>query len=265
MPLGLWKKMIVITLPECGFDPTESTIPWHYLTQHGIKVYFATPNQKPSIADERMTSIGLSWLSPMLMTRKNVLKLYNQMINTNEFKHPLSYDAIDCEKLTGMVFPGGHGEGIKSMLESPILQEKIVSCFKLNKLIAAFCTGVLAVARSVDPETGKSVLYHKKTTAVTKFMEMSGWYLTRSFWGNYFKIYDTSAQLEIENLLASPAQFLTGGARLLPSQYSKHFIQGQFTVRDGNYLSGRWPGDAHKFSLELVQLAKSFSNRTYNE
>ncbi len=29
-----------------------------------------------------------------------------------------------------------------------------------------------------------------------------------------------------------------------------------FCVRDGNYLSARWPGDAHRFALELVAMLR---------
>lgn len=162
--------MIIINLPLRGFDPTETAIPWYFLSKANIRVAFATPDGQPAHADERMTYQGLGLLSPFLMTRKKVLQQYQEMIQTQEFKNPLSYQEINTDSIMGMVFPGGHGEGIKSMLESTLLQQKIVECFDQNKVIAALCTGVLTVARSIDPKTQKSVLFNRKTTAVTRWM-----------------------------------------------------------------------------------------------
>lgn len=248
--------MFVINLPEQGFDPTEVTIPWYFLCTAGIQVAFATPDRKPAIADARMVSQGLGLLSPFLMTRHVVLKWYQQMIATAEFRHPLAYEEIDTAVISGMVFPGGHGEGIKTMLESEVVQQKVVECFNYNKIIGALCTGVLAVARSIDPKTQKSVIFDKKTTAVTRWMELSGWYLTRHYFNNYYRVYPITAQDEIEQLLKDRKQFLTGKIRVVPMQYTKSLLCGQFTVIDGNYLSGRWPGDCYRFARDLIYLVK---------
>ena len=252
--------MIIINLPLRGFDPTETAIPWYFLSKANIRVAFATPDGQPAHADERMTYQGLGLLSPFLMTRKKVLQQYQEMIQTQEFKNPLSYQEINTDSIMGMVFPGGHGEGIKSMLESTLLQQKIVECFDQNKVIAALCTGVLTVARSIDPKTQKSVLFNRKTTAVTRWMELSGWYLTRRFFNDYYRIYPITAQDEIQKLLKSPNQFFTGKARVFPMQFTRKFLYNQFTVQDENYLSGRWPGDCYRFALELVQLVQKHQN-----
>lgn len=248
--------MIIINLPTHGFDPTETTVPWYFLTQANIPVLFATPDKQQATADPRMVSKGLGLLSPLLMTRSKVLRFYDEMLKTQAFQKPLSYEEINTNNILGMVFPGGHGEGIKSMLESSILQQKVVECFAQNKVIAALCTGVLAVARSIDPQTKKSVLFNRKTTAVTRWMELTGWYLTKYFFNNYYRIYPETAQDEIQKLLKNPEQFLSGKARLIPTQFSSKFLSGQFIVKDGNYLSGRWPGDCYRFSLELIQIVK---------
>ncbi len=249
--------MLVISLPTQGFDPTEAVIPWNALSQTGIRICFATPDKQPSQADSRMVSKGLGLLSPFLMTSKPVQQMYLNMIQTPEFTHPLAYEEIDTEQILGMVFPGGHGEGIKSMLESEILHQKIVQCFNQNKIIGALCTGVLTVARSIDPQTQQSVLFNKKTTAVTRWMELSGWYLTRRYFHDYYRIYPVTAQDEIELLLSNKNQFCSGGFRVFPMKYTKHFLHHQFTVIDGNYLSGRWPGDCYRFACDLVKLVQN--------
>ncbi|MFJ1268227.1 type 1 glutamine amidotransferase domain-containing protein [Legionella lytica] len=248
--------MVIINLPLRGFDPTETAIPWYFLSKANIPVTFATPNGQPAYADERMTCQGLGLLSPFLMTRKNVLQKYKEMTCTKEFQHPHSYQEIDTNSIWGMVFPGGHGEGIKSMLESTVLYQKIVECFDQNKVIAALCTGVLTVARSIDPKTQKSVLFDRKTTAVTRWMELSGWYLTHHFFNDYYRIYPITAQDEIQQLLKKTNQFFTGKARVFPMQFTNNFLYSQFTVQDGNYLSARWPGDCYRFALELVHLVQ---------
>ncbi|MDP3269765.1 MAG: type 1 glutamine amidotransferase domain-containing protein [Legionella sp.] len=247
---------VVISLPEYGFDPTEATIPWLYLKHANITVHFATPDGYPAKADDRMLKQGLGLLSPLLMTRKSVIDLHQKMIQTNEFLNPLAYEQIDTSAISAVVFPGGHGEGIKSMLESSIIHKKIVECFKSNKVVGALCTGVLTVARSINPETGESVLYNKNTTAITAWMEQLSWRITYPWYKNYFRIYPISAQKEIEQLLLSPKQFHIGKWNYFPMQYTTHFYSQQFVVIDGNYLSGRWPGDCYKFGRELVSMVK---------
>ncbi|HRD68548.1 MAG TPA: type 1 glutamine amidotransferase domain-containing protein [Legionella sp.] len=247
---------VVINLPEYGFDPTEATVPWSFLKHANMAVQFATPKGLVAKADDRMIKQGLGLLSPLLMTRKSVIDLYEEMIQSKEFLNPLPYEQIDTFAISAAVFPGGHGEGIKSMLESSILQKKIVECFKLNKVIGALCTGVLVVARSINPETGKSVLFDKNTTAITAWMEQLSWRITYPWYKNYFRIYPVSAQKEIEQLLQSPKQFHIGKWNYFPMQYTSHFYSQQFVVIDGNYISGRWPGDCYKFGCELVSMVK---------
>jgi len=254
--------VFIINLPRGGFDPTETTIPWLFLTKIGAQVLFATPDGNPATADQRMITKGLGLLSPFLMTSRKVLALYDQMITTPQFRNPIAYQDIEPRKIVGLHIPGGHGEEIKSMLESEILQQKISECFLLDKVVSAICTGVLTVARSKDPQTQKSVIYYRRTTAVTRWMELSGWYLTRRWYGNYYRVYPETAQDEIESLLQNKNQFQSGGLRTFPAQYTQYAPALQFIVRDGNYLSGRWPGDCYRFALELVQMIQKKQRET---
>jgi len=52
--------------------------------------------------------------------------------------------------------------------------------------------------------------------------------------------------------LRSPRDFLVGPPALLRD--SDRLQRVGFTVRDGNYLSARWPGDAHRFAHELADM-----------
>ena len=55
-----------------------------------------------------------------------------------------------------------------------------------------------AAARS-SHHPGKSVLYGKKTTALTKQMELIAWRLTRSYLGDYYRTYQTTVEDEVRS------------------------------------------------------------------
>jgi protease I len=59
-------------------------------------------------------------------------------------------------------------------------------------------------------------------------------------------------QDEVAAALRSPRDFLAGPPALLRD--SDRLRRFGFTVRDGHYLSARWPGDAHRFAHELVRM-----------
>ena len=39
-----WPKVVVIPVPERGFDPTEVAVPWKLLNDHGVRTVFAVPD-----------------------------------------------------------------------------------------------------------------------------------------------------------------------------------------------------------------------------
>lgn len=94
---------------------------------------------------------------------------------------------------------------MKQYLESEILKKKILQFWKLNRPVGAIChgkffyfyeiivvLGVLLLARTIDDETGKSILYNKKTTTLPRFMENLAYYLTVWEHGHLYKTYDVS-------------------------------------------------------------------------
>ena len=64
---------------------------------------------------------------------------------------------------------------MKQFLENKVLQETVVEFFKQQKGIGAICHGLLVLARAMNPDTGKSVLYDYKTTSLTKILEQIGY------------------------------------------------------------------------------------------
>ena len=154
----------------------------------------------------------------------------------------------------GLVLPGGHAKGIIPYLESVQLQNSISGFFATEKPVGAICHGVVAACRSKNLATGKSVLFGRKTTALLKRQEMLAFQLTRINLGDYYRTYPTSVEEEVVASLQSADDFYEGPLPVLRDSMEK--LSRGFTVRDGHYLSARWPGDVHKFSLEFLQMMR---------
>jgi putative intracellular protease/amidase len=162
------------------------------------------------------------------------------------FRKPLPYVDLDPDEFDGVVLTGGHAEDMKSYLESKQVQDLVVAHMRANKPVGAVCHGVLIPARAIDPETGKSVLYGRKTTALTKAQELSAWAMTGLWLGSYYRTYKQTVQDEVTAALAKPDDFETGSFTAGREGPDKPEIG--FVVRDGNYVSARYYGDAYRFA-----------------
>ncbi|MFH8336521.1 type 1 glutamine amidotransferase domain-containing protein [Streptomyces sp. AM6-12] len=247
--------MILFLLPSCDYDPTEVAVPWAALRQAGAEVRFATPNGRMAPADRRLTDLGFSWLSPWLMTRSAELAAYRRLTEDPWFQAPMSYADVEPGGLTGLFVPGGHAPGMRTLLENRTAQELFSKALARGLPVGAVCHGVLLAARAVDPATGRSVLYGRRTTALTSLLELTGWNLTRIWLGRYYRTYRTTVQEEVTAALADPADFLSG-PRLPVRDTARNPGRG-FTVRDGNYVSARWPGDCHRLAADYVALVRA--------
>ena len=242
---------ILIPIPNTDFDPTEVAVPWKILRDAGHTFVFATPDGRPGSADPRMlTGKGLGIFAPALTADDNGRKAYKELEENHEFQHPIAYGEIDTEGFQALLLPGGHAPGMKPYLESDILQSKVIEFFQQAKPVGAICHGVLLAARSCDGP-GRSVLFGKKTTALLKRMELGAW--TLSGWlKSYYRTYPKTVEDEVKEALASPEDFVKGPMSV--TRDSLENLAAGFTVLDGRYLSARWPGDAHRFGIELAKL-----------
>ena len=247
--------MVLMLLPQADYDPTESGVPWAALRDSGVEVGFATPDGAPAHADERLVERGFGPLSPLLMTRRKDLESYKRMTEDPAFGSPTPYEDVDPESVDALMVPGGHAPGMKSMLESMAAQELVREAFRVEKPVGAVCHGVLLLARTKDPSTGHSVLHRRRTTALPATMELGAWALTRAWLGSYYRTYRETVQAEVTASLARPDDFLAGPR--LPIRDSAAAPSRGFSVRDGNYVSARWPGDCHRFAGELVDLVRT--------
>jgi protease I len=181
------------------------------------------------------------------------------MARSAGYRSPIAWADIAGEiaanRFDAVLLPGGHAPGMREYLESPLLQRAVATFFERDLPVAAICHGTVLAARS--PATGgqgagRSVLYGRRTTGLTRQLEMLAWRLTRHRLGDYYRTYPQTVQDEVSAALRSPRDFLAGPPALLRD--SDRLRRVGFTVRDGRYLSARWPGDAHRFAHELVRM-----------
>lgn len=279
---------VLIPLPRRDYDPSEAALSWRLLRQAGYRVCFATPDGQPAEPDPQMISgEGLDALGLLPGLRR--LKLLGLLLRANgearaacaemlrdpDYLQPLRHERLRLEDFVGLVLPGGHwARGMREYLESEALQAFVAAWFTADKPVAAVCHGVLLAARSRGAD-GRSVLHGRKTTGLTWKMEKTAWDLTRFYgrwWDSaYYRTYCEapgepagymSVQGEVGRLLASPTDFLdvpkdapdfwrktSGLHRDTPSDSRPAWV-----VRDGNYISARWPGDVHGFAQDFIEL-----------
>ncbi len=243
---------VLLPLPARDFDPTESGVPWKLLCERGHRVVFATPDGKPAQADPRMLDgSGLGLLKPFLAADKNGRAAHTAMAASAAFTTPLRYEQISANDFDGLLLPGGHAPGMRSYLESMTLQNLVATMFTAGKPVAAICHGVVLAARS-KAANGRSVLHGRRTTALLQRQEMLAWNLTRAWLGDYYRTYPQTVQAEVIEALASPDDFISGPLPLRRDTPGN--LAPGFALRDGNYLSARWPGDAHRFAESFCAL-----------
>ncbi|ORV85994.1 thiJ/pfpI-family protein [Mycobacterium interjectum] len=281
---------VLIPIPDRDFDPTEVAVSWSVLTRDGHRVVFATESGNPGVADDIMvTGRGLDVWSALpvvgavplvglaLRANKDGRGAYRDMVASAEYRHPVSWSRAGLDGIDALLLPGGHrARGMRSYVDSGILQRLVVDAFARGLVVGAICHGVLLAARSVDPATGRSVLYGRKTTALTWAMERTAWNLTRltRFWDrNYYRTYTEepgqpggymSVQSEVTRALADPADFCDV-ERGSPHRWLKSSgmvrdtatdPRPAFVVDDGRYVSARWPGDTHTFAAVVSRKLK---------
>jgi putative intracellular protease/amidase len=205
----------------------------------------------------------------LLRANRDARDAYAAMIRDLQYIVPQRWDAVDISAFDALLLPGGHrARGMRDYLESDILQGHVIGFFEMKKPVAAICHGVLLAARSFSKQTGRSVLYGYRTTALTWALERSAWSLARvtRFWDpDYYRTYPEqdgqpdgfmSVQQEVTRALARAEDFMDVPAtdpdyRRKTSGLKRDTIDDArpaFVVRDRNYVSARWPGDAHTFA-----------------
>ncbi len=279
---------LVIPIPNRDFDPSEVAVPWQVLKAAGHDIDFATPDGAPGHADELMISgQGLDWwgLVPglrhlalvglALRANRPARDAYKKLEADPAFLHPRRYEELRASDYDALVLPGGHrARGMRAYLESASLRAFVGDFFDSGKPVGAICHGVQLAAHAISRRTGKSVLYGKKTTSLTWSLERRAWWVGRifRFWDpHYYRTYleregeaggYRAVEMEVRRVLASPEDYLDvpdsdpDRARKRSGRHrdGPNDDRFAFVVRDGAYVSARWPGDAHTFARTLAEV-----------
>ena len=278
---------VLFPLPRLDFDPTEVAVSWAVLSRLGHRVSFATPDGLAAECDPIMISgRGLDPWSPVpllgqirflgLMLRANAQarRAYQAMVEDPAFRSPATWSNVRASDYDAILLGGGHrARGMREYLESDVLQRLVVDFFAADKPVAAICHGLVLAARSKTP-AGKSVLFGRRTTALTWQQERTASlfaHIGRLWDRNYYRTYPErpgeaagyrSVQQEVLRALANATDFVDVPAsdpdfKRKTSGLSRDTFDDPrpaWVVRDGRFVSARWPGDTHTFAKTFAQV-----------
>jgi len=277
-------------LPDNDFDPTEAAVTWQLIHEAGHEVVIATelgvrPSSDPMmISGEGLDPWGfipglrkLTLVGRVLRAQQGARDAYEQMQLDKSFGAPARFGDLKAADFDGLVLPGGHGPGMVPYLENEPLRAFVADFFEASatKPVGAICHGVVLAARATSPQSGQSVLHGLKTTALTWRQEKAAWQLTKyfaRFWDpQYYRTYSEadnepegyrSVESEVKRALADDADFLDVPAGSSDFKIkmdnrkrdSRDDSRPAWVVRDGNYVSARWPGDVHTFAKQFIDV-----------
>ena len=288
-------SLILLPIPSRDFDPTEVAVSWKILTRRGHRVVFATPDGKPGACDPIMLSgIGLDpWSGIPVLRNVRVLGLllganadarnaYAEMLRDPAFKSPMRWDQIEFQGLRRPAArrraPGaGHARIFRKQRSSadhrPVLRRRKAGGCNLPWRAAGRPEQAY---RRAGPccmtEKLRRCLGHWNARAARSRISAA------SGIRNYYRTYTEAAgqpagymsvQQEVTRALASPADFIdvpksdpdfkrktSGTARDTETDERPAWV-----VRDDNYVSARWPGDAHSFARTYAAVLEAGASR----
>jgi putative intracellular protease/amidase len=241
------QRRVLVPLPDRDFDVTEVAVPWRLLTEAGYEVVFATEHGATPEADPLLLD-GVVF--GQLGAASEPKRFYADLRDAPRYRQPVPYAEIVPGAFDGLLLPGGHAKGMRQYLGSTELQSKVAEFWALQRPVGAICHGVLVLARTKDPDTGRSILESMRTTCLPKYMERAAFLTTAWRRGRYYRTY---VEDEVRAALADPGAQFERGPRVLSTRGTALDDSATFVVQDGRYVSARWPGDAYAFAHRLAE------------
>jgi putative intracellular protease/amidase len=245
------RKRVLVPLPDRDFDVTEVAVPWRLLTDAGYEVIFATEHGATPAADQLLLD-GVVF--GQLGAVSEPKQFYAELQDAPRYQQPIAYADIVPGAFDGLILPGGHAKGMRQYLGSTELQDKVAAFWALDRPVGAICHGVLVLARTIDSDTGKSVIADLRTTCLPKYMERAAFMSTAWRRGRYYRTYDAYVEDEVRAALRNPGTQFERGPRVLSKRGTAEDDSPAFVVQDGRYVSARWPGDAYAFARRFADL-----------
>ena len=245
---------MLIPLPDNDFDVTEVAVPWRVLRDAGHEVVFATERGGTVPAADPRLLTGV--IFGQLGAEPEARRVYGELAGAAEFTKTQPWGSLDPVAFDGLLLPGGHAPGMRQYLGSAELRDQVARFWALGRPVGAICHGVLVLARTTDPATGRSVLAERRTTCLPKYMERSAFLATAWRLGRYYRTYPAYVEDEVKAALDDPATQFERGPRVLAARGTESDDGPAFAVTDGNYVSARWPGDAYLFARRFTALLR---------
>lgn len=233
---------ILFPLPDHDFDLTEVAVPWKLFKNQNYQIIFATEKGNVPQTDPLLIS-GV--LFGQLGAKSEAIQFYRELEKSTDFLHPISYADINVSDYDVLHLAGGHAKGMKQYLENTLLQEKVISFFHQQKIVGSICHGGVVLARSIDKQTNKSVIYNYNVTALTKFLEGIAYYITAWKLKDYYRTYPEYVQDEVSRNLSDKNQF----------KVSNPFKP--MVVEDRQLITARWPLDAYLYAETMIKKIES--------
>ena len=243
---------VLIPLPDRDFDVTEVAVPWRLLTRAGHRVEFCTERGDAAPAADPLLLDGV--LFGQLGAQPEPRAFYRELEADPAFRAPQAWSTASFGDYDGLLLPGGHAPGMRQYLGSQALHERVAGFFASGRPVGAICHGVLVLARSIDPATGRSVLHGRRTTCLAKYQERTAYWLTSWKLGRYYRTYPAYVEDEVRGALRDPARDFERGPLSLTRRDTESEAGPAFVVVDGHYVSARWPGDAYTFARRFEAL-----------
>lgn len=245
------RRRVLLPLPDRDFDVTEVAVPWRLLVDAGHEVVFATETGARPAADPLLLS-GVVF--GQLGAEAEPKQFYAELQDAPRYRQPISYSDVVPGAFDGLILPGGHAKGMRQYLGSGELQAAVAAFWALDRPVGAICHGVLVLARTIDPATGRSVIADRRTTCLPKYMERSAYLTTAWRRGRYYRTYPAYVEDEVRAALNDPDRQFERGPRVLSKRGTATDDSATFVVQDGHYVSARWPGDAYAFARSFAAL-----------
>jgi putative intracellular protease/amidase len=248
---------VLIPLPQAGFDPTEVAVPWAILTQAGVDVVFATPAGGPARADPIMVDgAGLYLLKWSMRADANGRAAYAALVASGALERTVAFASADDgpsliapngsnneELFDALLLPGGHCPDMKPYLEHRGLQRAVRKFHTTTgRPIAAICHGVVLAGWS-------GILDGRRATALPGWMERLAHNLTWAWMGDYYRTYPGAT---VQEQVSKCCKEFVGGPWSLARDAPATWERDGFVVVDGNVITARWPGDAHRLGHALL-------------
>jgi putative intracellular protease/amidase len=245
-------------VPDHDFDVTEVAVPWRLLVDAGHEVVFTTECGSAPAADPRLLD-GVVF--GKLGAEPEPKAFYAQLVESRELRATIPWGEVEIDRFDGLILPGGHAPGMRQYLGNTDLQNLVARFWSLGRPVGAICHGVLVLARTRDPSTGRSVLHDVRTTCLPKYMERGAYVAT--FWklGRYYRTYATYVEDEVRAALADPDRQFERGPIELSRRGTATDDRHAFVVEDGHYVSARWPGDAYRFANVFMAKLSAVTDR----